>query len=50
MSMIPQSELVACKECGVVFWTKARRIKTAGEKVACPNCDSQETDRVDRSS
>lgn len=46
--MIPQSELVACKECGVVFWTKARRVKT--DKVVCPNCDSQETDRVDRSS
>jgi hypothetical protein len=24
--MIRESELLACKECGVVFWSKARRV------------------------
>jgi predicted Zn-ribbon and HTH transcriptional regulator len=49
--MIHQSELVGCKDCGIVFWSKARKVVEMGkEPEVCPNCNSQKTDKIDRSS
>ena len=49
--MIRQSELLCCKECGVVFWSRAKKVLAKGkEPEVCPHCGSQGTDTIDRSS
>ncbi|MGI0019011.1 MAG: hypothetical protein ACREAY_00915 [Nitrososphaera sp.] len=49
--MIRQSEMLCCKDCGIVFWGKARKVVQAAEEPeVCPHCNSQNTGTIDRSS
>jgi Zn finger protein HypA/HybF involved in hydrogenase expression len=48
--MIPQSELIGCRDCGLVFWRKADNMKTSKGKEICPHCESRDTDMIDRAS
>jgi len=47
--MIPESELVGCKQCGTVFWGKAKAIAQSQGEPACPVCGSRNIDDIDRS-